>query len=311
MRKIDNTLTEDGVIKPEDLTLLALKVLELLEPSLNFKFLTTSWIYTLSETPKEKNTLSRLLTALRKNDYIEVPRQRLRTQNTDYKDYVYQLTEKGKRVNIKRGVPALKRAHRSNSYFHECVTDLCFQAPLRLFGKQHKLFTPAELLKHPNFPETSKKDDNPFGIYLDGAPVNYDSPPYVLTINDKTYGIPGIQTDRCTEGNTSKDVGRTTLAKHISQFFQALKEDKFEKKFGMDSIVFPILLVNSRFDHEAKWKRREQEVMDWVKKDYGSSEHLLFKQVEEIGDLEHFPPPSADIFTTPWKRVGHSDFSFT
>jgi len=294
-------------LKPLDLTYRHHAILELLEPSLAFKFLTTSWVTALTE--YNHNTVQQLLYELRLNGYVEVPRERYRTTNSNYKDYVYQITEKGKRINEKRGVPALKRAHRSKSFHHECVTDMCFLAPLRLLGKKHKLLTPYDVLNHPNVPESTKKSVNPFAIQLKKA-VNLDCPPHVLTINGRTFCIPGIQTDRGTEPIKSPEA-RTTLGDHIDEFFQAMKRRLFETQFGMpDGIVFPIVLVNSRFDHEAKWKLRLESVLNWVEKNHGKSPNLIFKQVPDIADLDHFPKPDTEFITTPWRRVGFPDFSF-
>jgi hypothetical protein len=41
----------------------------------------------------------------------------------------------------------------------------------------------------------------------------------------------------------------------------------------------------------------------------GPCSYLLFKTIADYAYEPHFPAPNSDMLTTPWKRVGHPDFS--
>src|SRR5437660_1618381 len=108
-------------------------ILELLEPALNFKYLTTSWLHYFAHgdhpSVHHKKNFSFRLGHLRAepNRYILWPEQQKASPNVNYKDAIYSLAPKGERLIA---MPPIKSG-RSNSYLHELLVDLAFHAPLR------------------------------------------------------------------------------------------------------------------------------------------------------------------------------------
>lgn len=309
----------------------------LLDPYLGFKYLTTEWIRYFVGGAYIYN--SQVLGWLQEkpNCYIARPPQQKASPNFLAKQAVYELAEKGFRELVERGLATLQpgrasgriypnASHRSNSYAHELIVDIGFYAPLR-HAVDHaphvRLVTFADLLQHPEVPESTRCAEDPLLITLQRASqhtfnvvTRFDGTPFVLVITlpngqEENRCIPGLQVDRGTRS-------LVTLEQHVDHAIEFVRARHYHRHFGFDTCLIPFLLTQAS---------RMQHVMRYVERKYGPCKFLLFKLVPDFHqDLDHFPKPahydptyrytadewrppeSIHVITTPWLRVGHPEY---
>lgn len=309
----------------------------LLDPYLSFKYLTTEWIRYFVGGAYIYN--SQVLGWLQEkpNCYIARPPQQKASPNFLAKQAVYELAERGFRELVERGLAASQSnrssgriypnsAHRSNSYPHELIVDIGFFAPLR-YAVDHatnvRLVSFADLLKHPEVPEATRRADDPLLVTLRAADqhcfevvTRFDGTPFVLVITladgtEENRCVPGLQVDRGTRT-------LATLREHVDHAIQFVRGKHYARHFGFDTCVIPFLFTQ---------QSRMRHVTAYVEKTYGPCKFLLFKQIPDFHqDLDHFPKPAhydrsyqftddewrppdtIHVITTPWQRVGFPDF---
>jgi hypothetical protein len=310
----------------------------LLDPYLGFKYLTTEWIrYFVGGAPIYNSQVLGWLQE-KPNCYITRPRQQKTSPNFLAKQAVYELGERGFRELVERGLasPQSGRAsgrlypnssHRSNSYPHELIVDIGFYAPLRYVvdhAPHVRLITFAQLLKHPEVPESTRRAEDPLLITLRPASrtdfnivTRFDGTPFVLAVTltngqEDNRCVPGLQVDRGTRSLTS-------LEQHVDHAVEFVRGKHYHRHFGFDTCLIPFLLTEAS---------RKQHVMRYVERRYGPCKFLLFKLIADFhADLDHFPKPahydpayrySADewrppdsihVITPPWQRVGYPEYN--
>ncbi len=313
----------DRIIKPAALTRNDLAKLAVLEPSLQFKFLTTQALHALCGGDYARLVKRCTLLRVHGNQYIRLPKGQRASPNTGYKNFVYELASAGRNALQQAGVPMLEAAHRSNSYYHEIITDLGFYLPLRLAvdaDSSLRLITASMLLEHDLTPAPTRRNyTDPFGFRLD--PYNpdskirrFDGPPFVLVRlkPDATWDnlcVPGIEVDRNANEGITSNVERTTIASHIAEIVQFRERGLHDRYLGFGNKIFVPVLISGETLAQAETHMRN--VMHWVQRTYGAIGYIGFQVVPDIGLLEHFPDPSGNIITSAWKRVGHPDLFMT
>jgi hypothetical protein len=309
----------------------------LLDPYLGFKYLTTEWIRYFVGGAYIYN--SQVLGWLQEkpNCFIARPPQQKASPNFLAKQAIYELAERGFSELVERGmaVPQSGRAsgrlypnaaHRSNSYPHELIVDIGFYAPLR-HAVDHaphvRLISFAQLLKHREVPEATRRAEDPLLITLQKASqksfnvvTRFDGTPFVLVITspngqDENRCVPGLQVDRGTRS-------LATLEQHVDHAIQFVRAKHYVRHFGFDTCLIPFLFTEGS---------RQRHVMGYVEKKYGPCKFLLFKLIPDFHqDLDHFPKPghydpdysyavdewrppdTIHVITSPWSRVGYPDF---
>lgn len=312
------------------------RILGLLDPHLGFKYLTSRWLHTFVGGNEDafKRTLRRLFDA----GYLDRPIQQRATPNANYKHIVYAQTAKAAAL---LDAPDLA-THRSGSFAHELLVDLGVYAPLRFAVAQDQalvLFDARQLLDGAEFrlrtnsvehtafariqkfgdqehfetltvPVSTRTSADPFRITLrNGDTMRFDGTPFVLQrrmpdASTSSIFVPGVEVDRGTEnlGNVAaKDRFRTTLTGHLDQIIAWFRERGFRDHYGMRMMMVPIITTS---------ERRMQSAMKYVQDAVGPCRYLLFKTARDLVSLEHFPEPSADMFVSPWNRVGFEPFAF-
>ena len=124
-------------------------------------------------------------------------------------------------------------------------------------------------------------------------------------------GIPGIQVDRGTE--TFEQV-----EKHLLHAIEFVEGRHYERHWGFDNCLVPFLFTK---------EVRKNRAMQFVRSERQRCSFLLFQTIPDLGLQSHFPKPqhyergykyqdgewvppeTIHIFTNPWQRVGHPDFS--
>jgi hypothetical protein len=207
--------------------------------------------------------------------------------------------------------------HRAHSYYHEIIVDLGYYAPLHHLARRDaalRLIDFAALRMHVNVPAATRAAQDPLLVTLGPRQMRLDGTPHVLvrTMTDGrrlAVGIPGIQVDRGTE-----TLG--TLAVHLHNAIEFIADGHHARLWGFDTALIPFLFTKaSRMAH----------AMALVARETGATPFLLFKTIPDIGLLPNFPKPckyqpahplfadepppdGADVFATPWQRVGYPAF---
>ncbi len=325
------------IIRPYEVDERYIDVLAQLEPYHRFKYATIPWLHYLCRPTVEYSVFRKYLGYLRQapNHYIRCPEQQLASPNVPYKTLVYELAERGLALLRDRGLVSLpgselagtdgkaKRprsfaGHRAQSYYHEIIVDLGYYAPLHHLVRNDpalRLVDFAALRDHPNVPEATRRARDPLLVHLKQRQARFDGTPHVLvrTRPDGTrlaLGIPGIEVDRGTE--TFRDVET-----HLGNAIEYIDDRHHARLWGFDNCLIPFLFTKAS---------RMARAMAFVAKERGPCPFLLFRTIPDIGLLPHFPKPAhydpnavltedtsrpskaIHVFTTPWHRVGCSDF---
>lgn len=317
------------IIRPHEFDDRYLSVLQCLEPTRRFKYLTTPWLHFLCRPQVEYSVFRRYLGYLREapNRYIRCPEQQNASPNVPYKTLVYELAERGLKLLQDRGLaPApltAKRVraaapHRAHSYYHEMIVDLGYFAPLLLLVRRTpslRLIEFAQLLEHPNVPMATRTAADPLLITLKRGQTRFDGTPHVLVRarpagDPISIGIPGIEVDRGTETFERVEA-------HIRNAVEYIADGRYRTQWGFANCMIPFL-----FTSEA----RKARAISYVRSEIGAFPFLLFQTVPDMGLLSHFPKPQdyeptqeqapdapklpakLRIFATPWQRAGYPDF---
>lgn len=310
----------DRIIKPDQLLDNDIEKLALLEPSLNFKYLSTRWIAYFNGGNIAR--VSNRLLALRVpgNQYVDLDEMQLNTPNSLNKEFVYSIYPAGLRALRDRGYPMLAAHHRSHSTFHEMDVDMGFYAPLR-YAADHdqslRLTTAADLLKHAHTPKQTREDmRDPFGFRLNPKDAKskkrrFDGPPFIISrpsADGRMHNlcVPGIEVDRnANEDIISDNMARTTIGSHILEIVEFKKKGLQDHYLGFGDKMFVPIVVAHR--SPARAEARMQNIMTWVKNELGPIGYIGFQTMPDIPMLRGYPAPNGDIITSPWKRVGHPD----
>jgi hypothetical protein len=294
-------------------------IFRLLNARYRFKYLTTSAIaeFVGATDPYKLDPLKRRLRQHYDAGYLDRPYQQRRTENANYKDLVYERTDKAARE-----VGGVVPAHRSNSFPHELLADLGFGVPLFMAVKQRgwKGYDAEDLLrgamfkvntnqgiKWLGFPPDTLPSSDPFLVKFSGVEMRMDWPPFMLETNDTLYFFPGIEVDRSNESLVNvdpKDPERTTLTQHLDDIIQFHDQQMHVKHYGFTSFFAPIICIN---------ESRMVNAMNHVRTKRGATKFMLFKTLPDIAYQMHLPKPSSEWFLSPWKRVTATsveEFSF-
>ena len=287
------------------------ELFELLDPQYAFKFLTTSWIaylFGIYDDEYAYDGLQRRLAKLFHAGYLDRPERQRYSPNTNYKDFVYERTDKAAR--LLGSAPGA--GHRSNSYPHEILADLGYQAPLHAAAKAKgwtlihakTLMSGASFtvrtkdgVRSLGFPDSTRQSRTPFW-------GDMDMPPHLIDRGDDLIFIPGIQVDRSTESLRNinpKDPKRTTLTKHLDEIISFHQCKLFQSYYGFSSAIYPVITIDEPHELNAR---------NYIQDRIGKCGYIVFKTIPDIAYLDHFPAPSAEIITTPWRRAGMADFIF-
>jgi hypothetical protein len=290
-------------------------IFSLLNPRFRFKYLTTSAIafFVQADNPWKLDVLKRRLRQLYDTGYLDRPEKQRHSPNSNYKDLVYERTDKAAR--LVDGYPGA--SHRSQSYPHEFLTDLGFYAPLHVAAKERGwTLTDAEALlngaafkvhtkegiKSVGFPSKLRESDDPFLIDERGMRMRLDGTPILIDRGHDLTFIPGIEVDRSTEPlQSKKELRHTTLTKHIDDIMKFREHKLCQRHYGFTSFFVPIICVNETHTKNA---------MAYLQEKHGPSKQVLFKTVPDLAYAESSPKISSEVILSPWKRVGHDDFLF-
>jgi hypothetical protein len=328
-RASDTPVSRQRIIAPADIDGPYLEVLRCLDPYFHFKYATIPWLHYISGAATEYSVFRKYLGYMRAtpNHYIGCPEQQLASPNVDRKTLVYELRERGLNELIRRGIIA-KRAsksqrshafalHRSNSYYHEMIVDLCYHAPLRYLAEHDpalRLISFAQLLQHHNVPLATRQSKDPLLIHLKQAQLRFDGTPHVIVRTRAegvfSLGIPGIQVDRGTETFDQ-------IEKYLTHAIEFIEARHYERHWGFDNCVIPFLFTK---------EVRKNRAIQFVRAERGTCPFLLFQTAPDYALLRHFPrpehydaayqykdgearhPDNIHVFTNPWQRAGCPDF---
>lgn len=262
-----------------------LKILRILHPVIGHRFLPKRWI--LAHFPprsKDKETLNsdnfghELRDLMRKpNEYLYWPSQQDYSLNAGYKHGVYAITHKGAE---QLGLPLPPRKRTENEeggglYAHDLDASIA-ECSLK-FGARDAGFT-----------------------FKMSAPLRYRLPSFEWEpdCHPMTIGrafLPGIEFERRPKGGSPED---TDLK--LEKIIEFMSTRYYETVLNLDSALIPIVSTTEARTHE---------LMDKVKERLRTCKYILFKTVPDWARERHFPAPNGEMFTTPFRRVGHPPLS--
>jgi len=247
-----------------------LKILHLLHPATGHRFLPSKWIEAHLK-PVEHAHFVRTLRDLRRkpNQYIYWPEQQGYSLNADYKDGVHGLTDKGAKA-VGIDLPRLTR----QEYAHELGVSLV-ECALKLGAR-----------------------DAGVGFKL-GRPHRYriGTTDYVPDGHPMVLGdlfLPGLEFERRKYNENPRDT-----EEKVDKVIAFVKQRLHERE-GFRKALIPFV---------ATTEARTRTLMAYVERKLGSCSFILFKTTPDWATEARFPDPNGDMFTAPWRRVGHPPLS--
>jgi hypothetical protein len=125
-----------------------------------------------------------------------------------------------------------------------------------------------------------------------------DHPIFGLRFTDKTIPIVGFETDRGGENIKQGDKARASVMKHILCYNELDQKNAFVGRFKLPSRKYYVLIQTSTETHKRNMMRD-------IEAKIGKSELFLFKVTPKWARFGTRKPPTDELLTTPWERMGH------
>jgi hypothetical protein len=295
-----------------------LDILDLLQ---THKYLPSTYIIALLDDPCPQYIKNRLTILRHEAKVIDTPASSWHAANARYRPAVYQLTEKGRESLASHGRyrPMLTTSEEFSHEFGVCITEASFAIGAKQYPTL-RLHGPDAILNSKFCPASTRAAKTPFKIpitftyhYTIGGQARYKQLDTFVKHDGKPFGFtnphqpkaqvffPGIEFDRHTESRESSDYSATTIQKKIQEIRAIAAQDGYAGRYGIPNAFVPFVTIS-----EARMRSIMNDV-EKVTKGTGSK-MFLFKSISDFASFESLPPADGSMLTTPWKRVGFSDF---
>lgn len=249
--------------------------------------------------------LKNRLTDLRHEGYLSCPDSQFKTANARYRHLVYELGSRGRSVLAEHGVPLRSFDHLTGPFAHDLMSCQAV-ASLELAARDSGLrfITPDEIVA-----KAGIADQHLFKYRIS---ISWKGRQEVLerfTPDWEAFGlqgskflpIVGLETDAHTETLRPSDLKQSSIAKKILAYDQLDRDGVFQRRFRLKSDFYVILFLTVNETHK-------RNIMGLVKEIAGPSEIFLFKTITHFSSWERSTPPTPELLTTPWDRVGYPPF---
>jgi Replication-relaxation len=258
-----------------------------------------------------KESLSKRINLLyrRPNLYLDRPHQQ-RIADANYRSMIYELDDKGRQVLADRGLPHVPKKYHRN-FAHElmaCRIMLSFELGVRANKHLRLIHWPEIIAK---MSPTAQNADEPHAI-----PVTFHSHGKThskhIKADWKPFGIerieggksfycffPGIEADTGTEPVESTEF-RSDISQKFAAYLAVCKDRIHQSHYGLPGQGFFIPFITGS-------KTRMENMMTLFSRMTNGKGHpsFVFKTFPPITSFQKPPPPSGDMLTTPWLRVGY------
>ncbi|MGC2411374.1 MAG: hypothetical protein WA459_01585 [Stellaceae bacterium] len=255
------------------------------------------------------------LLARKPNCYLMRPVQQRANASANSRRQIYELSDKAFRILHEWGLP-LQRTRTPTNFAHELMTSqlmASFELGCRETG--HRLLFWHDILQSQSLPEETRLSTRPHlipvTVTIDGTVipthVAADGAPFGIARSDgdKTahFFCPGVEADCGTEPIAASDFQRSSLYKKFVLYLEIDAKRIYRSHFGFPNLLIPIVTTNAS---------RLTSMMSLLERlTYGAgSRNILFKTFPAFTSFEAPPPPSGQMLTQDWQRVGHPPFNF-
>jgi len=255
------------------------------------------------------------LLAREPNRYVNRPPQQRANAGANHRRLIYELSEKGWAVMHERGLTC-QRGRAPASFAHElmaCELMASFDLGARTPGV--RLFTWTDILQSPSLPEETrhlpKPTNIPVTVEIDGkliaTHIAADGEPFgierVVDNQPVYFFCPGVEADCATEPVDTADFQRSSLYRKFLLYLAVEAQGLYRKHFGFPSFYVPVVTTNPV---------RMVSMMTLLHRITGGagSRMFLFKTFPAFTSSQKPPPPSGQMLTGDWERVGYPPFNF-
>jgi hypothetical protein len=290
-----------------------------------YRYLRSTHLFALIGGKSQKRFIERLGHLYHEGGYLDRPPQQWQTVNARYMPAVYELGEAGERVLAQHGLaaPSLTRKVRPGAvrqYHHELmICDVISSIEIGARANPNlRYISWDEIFLNPKMPEVTRNSANPLAI---SVPVSYtcqrtkntyrsDKPlipdalfgiEYMVD-GQKRYRFFALEADRNTEPVFRGNLQQTSYLRKILQYREIVARVLYKTQWGLPNLLVLNVTINER--HMQNLMRQ----VDELTAGKGSS-YLLFKTMSSVASLEKAPPPTSDMLTEAWQRVGFGPFS--
>lgn len=269
----------------------------------NYKYRTSSALHLATQhLPRAKGEYRTLhhITTLRCFGYItrEACDSYNRKHGIHYKihDDVYSLTDKGRDELVNHAIEPNKLPWYTANLEHDFETCAAVSS-IEQFAPNFNI----EFLPHSFFAERTE-NERPHSFEnvseMEGKTFTPDHPVFALRFADKTVPIVGFETDRGGENIKLTKAGKTSVMRHILCYNELDQKNAFVGRYKLPSRKYFVLIQTSTETHKRNIMRQAEERI-------GKSEIFLFKVTPKWARFGTRKPPTDELLTTPWERMGH------
>jgi len=180
---------------------------------------------------------------------------------------------------------------------------------------QNRFITWSDILQSQNLPDATRDSLKPFHIpvtvTMDGATISThviaDGVPFGIgrsgSGQDTYFFCPGVEADCATEPIDASDFQRSSLFKKFILYLAIEAQGIYRPHFGFPNLYVPFVTTNAA---------RCASMMKLLGRITGGtgSKTIVFKTFPAFTSFEKPPPPSGQMLTEDWQRVGYPPFNF-
>jgi hypothetical protein len=257
----------------------------------------------------EKNTRNRTMLMKRKpNLLIEQPKQQRLAYNANYNSLTYRITNTGvqvlcdrSRITVEEAELFFKLRQNFRTYHHDALTAYITASIALGCREQTFLYLGWNyILTHARCPEAVRRSDNPLALrYQFGERTTVLIPDAIFAVKTQEgVNCFMLETDRHNEPIDAHELNRSSYAAKLNSYLIVLKEQLYEKHFGLPNLQ--VLNVTVSTIHMHNIMRR----LDTLTK---RTRPFLFKAIPMMSRYENKPVISGHILNTPCQRIGHPE----
>jgi hypothetical protein len=219
--------------------------------------------------------------------------------NARYRPRPLELTELARRQLAAYG--RLRKHDRANDHFSHAYLRSVIQHSFSRAPKEYPgltIHTEADILAHPNTPETTRSDPTPSWFVSRGHVVRPDAPIFGYEYQGAFMYFHGFEADRATERQTAKaGFERKTIKEMLLRYAEYVEHGIYRQKYGLSQITILIVTIG-----EQRLANMLAILKDEVA-DVRIQRRFAFKSLPNFLTDDPLPTPTAHMVSEPWRRV--------